>query len=692
MDIASHLERIRSSIDDPDPYLVFADWLQEEGDPWGELIVLQHTLEERPGDSAIASKIDALCKKHKWTQAFKPEVLRLDWKWGFIRGVKVYDQYAFHSLGKILKPVMSLPMAALVEACEVFRDEEQHKETLPPRSELVPHITANADTKYGNDIRWLTVSSHVPSSVKACTKLAFLECRGAQRLPATLSELPLERIDLDRSWNLQSIPDAIWGIESLGYISMYDCDSLDLNMGQVNNLLAGFLKARSPRKQRIFEAALFQGKAPKASQEQLFLALDNNLKVVRERALDLLEELIESPLSKSPIDQGSVVVVFGKLTIDKKVLGARLKDRGAKLATKITKETTHVLLGKAPKGKHHDLGELPILLESHLGELMSTEDGAPPLPMSVLATQLRSKDDAQIRSAVQVLHERGTIPKELLPELFCVLQNTELSKLGKGRSQAKKLFAAYAPKKLQGAVAKHMKTSVLLAGESKQAERLSALEKNAGDDIDMARVAELFVHDFGAGLKYTMQRGDKEALDKALRLRIAGGNLNLDFLELNSLPDLSSYDLKAISLEGNHFTKFPAEVLALSGVETVVLSGNRLRSLPRDMSAMTRLTRLYLAHNCFAKFPVGVTSIPNLQELDLNSDCWGATRIEEIPAEVTRLTKLKVLKVSNGRVAVKLPAEISSMKSLEQFEVSWEDEIEKPPAALQALLPQCKIH
>jgi len=50
---------IRANRDDPAPYLVYADWLQAQGSPLGELIVLEHALETAP-DPAKRARADAI--------------------------------------------------------------------------------------------------------------------------------------------------------------------------------------------------------------------------------------------------------------------------------------------------------------------------------------------------------------------------------------------------------------------------------------------------------------------------------------------------------------------------------------------------------------------------------------------------------------------------------------------------------
>jgi uncharacterized protein (TIGR02996 family) len=45
--------QILSNPDDAEPYLVYADWLQAQGDPRGELITVQHQLADKPKDKAL---------------------------------------------------------------------------------------------------------------------------------------------------------------------------------------------------------------------------------------------------------------------------------------------------------------------------------------------------------------------------------------------------------------------------------------------------------------------------------------------------------------------------------------------------------------------------------------------------------------------------------------------------------------
>ena len=61
--------------------------------------------------------------------------------------------------------------------------------------------------------------------------------------------------------------------------------------------------------------------------------------------------------------------------------------------------------------------------------------------------------------------------------------------------------------------AKIMKTSILLAGETKQLEGPTALERAAGSHFDRKKLARLFVSEHRADFQYLLSFGDKAESD-----------------------------------------------------------------------------------------------------------------------------------------------------------------------------------
>ena len=110
---------IERDLDNPQPYLVYADWLQGKGDPLGELIVLQH-------QNSPAAKL--LLKKHAETflgplATFGNEKhgkgVKIDWQFGFMKNVEIrWESFSEgeDDAGGDLAAVLELPTARFVQS------------------------------------------------------------------------------------------------------------------------------------------------------------------------------------------------------------------------------------------------------------------------------------------------------------------------------------------------------------------------------------------------------------------------------------------------------------------------------------------------------------------------------------------------------------------------------------------------
>lgn len=83
---------IAEAPDQAEPYLVYADWLQSQGDAHGEYISLMHALEHETDASRFLTRkkrVDALVAENaeRWLNGVK--VLDAKWRWGFIRKARI---------------------------------------------------------------------------------------------------------------------------------------------------------------------------------------------------------------------------------------------------------------------------------------------------------------------------------------------------------------------------------------------------------------------------------------------------------------------------------------------------------------------------------------------------------------------------------------------------------------------------
>jgi uncharacterized protein (TIGR02996 family) len=102
------LAAIAEDLENLDNYPILGDWLSERGDPWGQLIAIQHALASLPRFGAGAkreelareeSRVMFMAAKRLWgqlgativdeaTQRYASDVLDCEWKCGFVRSAR----------------------------------------------------------------------------------------------------------------------------------------------------------------------------------------------------------------------------------------------------------------------------------------------------------------------------------------------------------------------------------------------------------------------------------------------------------------------------------------------------------------------------------------------------------------------------------------------------------------------------
>jgi uncharacterized protein (TIGR02996 family) len=81
--------RIFAEPEDPDAYLVYADWLQAEGDPFGQLIIYDHHLAETPTSELAAARRAHFALHQRRFLGDLAESDRYTWRLGYIRRAEV---------------------------------------------------------------------------------------------------------------------------------------------------------------------------------------------------------------------------------------------------------------------------------------------------------------------------------------------------------------------------------------------------------------------------------------------------------------------------------------------------------------------------------------------------------------------------------------------------------------------------
>lgn len=207
---------IFENVDDDAPYLVYADWLMAQGDPRGELIVMQHDADEAEGKrkTALRRAANAHLAKHApelygpladfsngafdavWRYGF---VRRLDVRWNN-RGLWPDSEHALDELAAVLRhPSYQFVIELLVgpiydenydiqfqEVVDVLAD--LHQPAALRMLDLGVESVDRLDTAFGE-------MSHLVSALPRLRRIRLRERRGEDPRPTD----PLQEMMIQRS-------------------------------------------------------------------------------------------------------------------------------------------------------------------------------------------------------------------------------------------------------------------------------------------------------------------------------------------------------------------------------------------------------------------------------------------------------------------------------------------------------------
>lgn len=682
---AQLLEAIRAAPDDAAGYAVFADALVADGDPQGELIVLMHRMLETPDDPYLGGALEGYLTKYRaklFGDLYRHKGIFWDLHLGFLRSVR-YSPEEGEDAERVAVEIQKLPIAALLPEVIIF---DSHREYIeldepPPGVRYAQrHRSIESALEDPDGALWLELAcpGEVPEKVLALKGIEWLDLRGPlARVPAELTKLArLRRLEIDFCGTFE-IDEEVLALESLAYVSMYECPVAREygDQRRLNDLLGGFARARTSSARRRFELALMRkdhdrafalvDRDPRRMVTNLLAAVDNNVQLVREEALRGLERYVPAPESLA----NASVALLGSTSFAKKDLTARLEAIGAKLTAKVDVSTTHVIVGESPGGKQASIGTRTIVLEPHLVRLLVEGSGrkcAVETTASSLAAGLASRDEAVAGKALAAL--QSGVPPEWFTALVVVAQDT---KLKKSRDVAKKLLAVHAPKALNDALRVHLKQSLLLEsmGETKRSARIDAFCKDAG--IEPLDLADLLARRARVGAKYVFQHAPSARIAVLLRDLTKGGALDLSGLELTAAPEeLAMLDEVAeLDLSSNHLSRWPEPVLRMKSLRRLDLSVNRIAQVPATAVAIG-LRALFMRGCQLTEVPPAIVKMTTLEELELSSVQYvdDAPRITGLPPGIGALTKLRDLSF-HYNVVPELPAALFSLPSLEHLDL-----------------------
>ncbi|KAK8355374.1 hypothetical protein V6Z12_A05G285300 [Gossypium hirsutum] len=151
------------------------------------------------------------------------------------------------------------------------------------------------------------------------------------------------------------------------------------------------------------------------------------------------------------------------------------------------------------------------------------------------------------------------------------------------------------------------------------------------------------------------------------RINLSAWSLSGDFPAdvCSYLPALRVLDISRNNLHGN----FLNTVVNCSLLEEFNISSVSLRATLPDFFRMTSLRVLDLSYNYFrGDFPMSITNLTNLEELYFNE--VDEMNLWQLPENISRLTKLRVMVLTTCRLYGPIPRSIGNMTSLVDLELS----------------------
>lgn len=668
---------------DPETYAVYADAI---GGDIGERIVVMVQHRDGPVLAAYLEKQrDALYGK----ALAKHPSIHWDWHLGFLRGV-TYMPAGPDDPVAVVREILGLECARLLRELVVFDvlSPDRYADVARPPTLRAIDVVGPVDWETRAavaepDVRWLRYrgAAPLPDELWAYPNVAWLviDAPDLRDLPPRIAGLTkLFRLDVDFCYELATLPEVLWELETLRELGTTNCFALKqrYRLARINPLLAGFARARTPGRRRALETMLLFGDLDRAralatGPDDFWLALDSNVGDVRAAALAELQRAVPDPLAAAPIGRGSVVALVGKTNYDKKLLKAKLAERGAKLAGKLTDDVTHAIVGESPGGKQ--LAGLVVVLEHHL--VRALDAPKPATDLAAIRAQLATRDERALLAAIAALQD-GVDPA-LVGDLVIVAQDVALDK--KPREGAKKLLARYAPPAVTAAMREHLKVSVLLdgLGESNRFMRITGFVRDSEGAVDGVAFARALVARARVGTQYVFANGGPEDHRAALAAIVAKHDppttLELQALDLARLP-LAVEQFPAIEtvyLYGNRFNRFPRELLRLPNLKHLDLARNQLVDVPADLDQLP-IEVLSLSGNPMTEFPAGVIALAaTLRELDLSSNQTYApdeTRLRGLPESIGALTRLEVLRYRYNILA-EFPAALWTLPRLRELDL-----------------------
>ncbi len=470
--------------------------------------------------------------------------------------------------------------------------------------------------------------AELPAEIKACAHLEELVMyrNKLRTLPAFLTQLPALTF-----LNVQGNPfdgfqeNALYFLNLNRMVAGTPIYSELMNANEWNELLAFFAKKNVPLEMRAAAYEAFVGKNEKLSEKYSREEIATILAMGNDRAFENARKYLQSPsLKERPLKAGDEVAMFGRAIFTRKEIKEKLENLQAKLSSKVTKNTTHVLLGKHSKyvkglGKEGLVFVTDVELQAFFNEVedafLLEENVQESGFIEQVEALLKSGDEDNVAVALQMLRGGG-LPKDLIPNVFI---SYFLGTSRSNRAEAKKLLKLYGDEKMQVAMTRKYK-------KFEPNKMAYFLRRNIAEHARISGVPDWQI----AEAVYERHQRCKDILLESEHITNAR---KIELLQ-------TIYQSKRLNLHYMSLHKFPVEIYELEDMETLIAAHHSFRELPSGISRLKKLQQLYVGFTPISTFPDDLAKLDQLNYIDMKH-----TGFSVFPEVLTKLPNLKRLNV-----------------------------------------------
>ncbi|MCH2044177.1 MAG: hypothetical protein MK212_08530 [Saprospiraceae bacterium] len=437
---------------------------------------------------------------------------------------------------------------------------------------------------YGNQI------IEFPESLYQCKKLEEIEIsnNNLSRIPEKLKELPkLKKLNIDNN-PLSTFPDFLLDMDNISYPDYRGWRNIST---YIQYYLANKVSKEDIR--HFINFWVHQKETTCPIQTLFYFCRSNNEEILAGVIKEIKQRFNKKSFAEVPLNaESNVAFPCDYPGADVKQLKQQLENLDMKWSRKISKETTHVVLGQKMLKRNKYFDHFVFVTFKEVKDAVQKMDGSGYLLEKTedteqmeegIAAMLMSKQEDSVSTAIELIKTGGFTSSLANATMYAYLNTSQ--------STVRKIIRDfwYTSELPKATIAKikrdisHPDIHIAYGSEKRIRKKLFRyITKLEG--FDAFTIAENFYKNQQRAYLFIMDYAPSDHKIKFLKQFVEGTTLKLSpMTTLIGLPkDIAHFkDIETVDLSGCNFVRFPAVLYKLPKLRKIDLRNNRLKALPK---------------------------------------------------------------------------------------------------------------